>query len=583
MGFIFTENFETDSVTTVGTSNQFGGEALYQVTEFGSAVLGYGPQLATDGITSATLDVTLAKNAVVRKYEVVVKALRADATLVQNVAQVRTQDSTIGVAATVDFGTPRTVSAVRAPNGLQVFTVKTWLGNAFSNSAAYTAARVMSMIGGPQAGQTVVEADPPSTPQTAILPSEVRTERLLVDMVGSANAGQISAGMAVVLPEAPQGLEVRIDGAQPVFTEAGPVSPGQGSALSDTAWNSAGERVVNLGSALAALTGDSIASGDVTFKVVLTSRVPAVLNVRLRPGGQDVHFIRRVQFGSDSNKDLVFESEGVTDVPLDSLPPNLTIEEVRFTASGTFPPERVLPPVGPDSSGVAELVADANRAVLVRLRKLTGLAELTGVRLPLRAGPGGAEAAVALWSNKTADVVEPLEAIPQAVTTPVTLNEGAEGTDEWTTFEFGQPAPIDRANPPWAALLVTRGELNCELAAFVSGGPVDPLGENVVRRGPPTGPWRPLPAPFLTGSTGLGAARGRVRMIGHAAKDSPLAPVKVELPGNLFTAGLTPTAKGVQAVFQPPAPVAQGEPTLRITNHSAGTLTIRDIDVVSTA
>jgi hypothetical protein len=387
--------------------------------------------------------------------------------------------------------------------------------------------------------------------------------------------------MAVVLPESPQGLELRIDGAQPVFTDAGPVAAGPDSALSDSAWNSAGERIVHLGDALAALTGDPTATGTVTFKVVLTSRVPGVLGIRLRPDGQNVHYIRRVLFGSELSKDLTFETEGVTDVPLGSLPPNLTVEEVRFTASGTFPPERVLPPVGPDASGVAGLTVDATRALLVRLRKLTGLAELTGVRLPLRAGQGGAEAAVALWSNKAADVTEPLESIPEAVTTPVTLNEAAEGTDEWTTFEFAQPAPIDRANPPWAALLVTRGELTCELGAFVSGGPVDPLGENVVRRGPPTGPWRPLPAPFLTG-TDLGAARGRVRMIGHAAKDAPLAPVKVELPGNLFSAGVTPTAKGVQALVKPPAPIAQAQPTLRITNYCAGTLTIRDIDVVST-
>lgn len=348
------------------------------------------------------------------------------------------------------------------------------------------------------------------------------------------------------------------------------------------AQRAASERIVHLGDTLAALTGDPTASGAVTFKAVLISRVPGVLGVRLRPGGQNVHYIRRVTFGSESAKELKFESEGRTDVPLSNLPPNLTIEEVRLTASGVFPPERVLPPVGPEPSGVAELVADANRAVLVRLRKQSGLAELTGLRLPLRVGPGGAEAAVALWSNNNAAISEPLEPIPQAATLPVTLDQSPGGEPQWITFEFRQPVPVETNNPPWAALLVKRGELDCELGAIVSGVPVDPLGENVVRRGPPAGPWRPLPAPFLTGTTGLAAARGRIRMMGHAAKEAPLPPVSIALPGNVFSAGVTSTTKGVAVKFRPPVPVTQAAPVLRITNYSTGTLTVRDIDVVST-
>src|SRR5207253_2256227 len=163
-------------------------------------------------------------------------------------------------------------------------------------------------------------------------------------------------------------------------------------------------------------------------------------------GGQDVHFVRRVLFGSESSKDFTFAGEGRTDVALANLPSNLTIEEVRFTASGTFPQERVLPPIGPDAAGLAELVADVNRAILARLRKQSGLAELTGVRLPLTAGADGAEAAVALWSNKSGSVDEPVDAIPQAVSTPVTLNAGAAAGEQWTTFAFPKPVAIDAAN-----------------------------------------------------------------------------------------------------------------------------------------
>jgi hypothetical protein len=566
--------------------NQFGDvavstEASFKMTEFGAVKYTYGPKFTTDGITTASLDITLPKNAVVRQFDVVVGAKRADATLVANVGQVRTQDSILGVSAVIDFGVPRTVSAVRAPENLQIFSVSTWIGAGFAEDSIY-GALVKSMASGPQKGQTVVDAQLPSTARTAIFKSEVRTERLLVEIVGTTDASELSAEMAVVLPESPAGLELRIDNAQPVFTDAGPIESGSSATLTDSDYNSAGERIVHLAEALAALTGDPTSSESVTFKAVLTSRVPGVLGIRLLPGGQNVHYIRRVLFGSEPTKDLAFESEGQTDLPLSSLPPNLTIEEVRFTASGTFPPERVLPPVGPDPAGLAELVADFNRAALVRLRKQTGLVELTGVRLPLKAGSGGAEAAVALWSNKDAAVTEPLEAIAQAVTAPVTIDQATGDEAEWITFEFRQAVPIEALNPPWAALVLTRGELRCELGAVAAGGPVDPLGENVVRRGPPPGPWRPLPVPFLGGSTGLASGRGRIRMIGHAAKEAPLAPVKVELPGNTFSSGVTPTAKGVTASFKPPVPVSQTAPALRITNFIAGTLSIRDVDVVST-
>jgi hypothetical protein len=569
------------------TKTKVGSERASAVEEheFGRHKFGYGAQLTTDGIVSATLDVVLAKNAVVGQFDVIVSAQRAKATVVENVAQVRVQASTLGTSAVVDFGTPRTVSGIQAPEGLEIANVKVWTGAAFATTPLYSA-RVMSRIDRDRsgergtAGEATVDADPPSTPRTAIFDSEVRTERLLVDMAGTADAREIKEGMAVELPEAPQGLELRIDGGQPVFSDAGPVSPGPDSALSDSAWNDAGERLVHLGSALAALTGDPTASGTTTFKVVLTSRVPGVLGIRLRPGGQSVHFVRRVVFGGEANRDFTLDAEGITDLRLGSLPPNLTIEEVRFAASGTFPPERVLPPAGPEAAGVAELVVDATRSLAVRLRKISGLAELTGVRLPLRTGAGGAEASVALWSNKADDTAEPLAAIPQAVTTPVTLQESGDGSEQWTTFEFRQPLPLDRANPPWAVLLVSRGEVSCEVAA--SGALTDPLGENVVRRGPPTGPWRPLPAPFLTGSASLTAARGRVRMIGHAAKDAPMAPVTFGLPPSAFEAAVAPTAKGVRAVVHPPTAVAQAAPTLRITHYHAGTLTIRDVDVVST-
>src|SRR5207253_9371672 len=102
------------------------------------------------------------------------------------------------------------------------------------------------------------------------------------------------------------------------------------------------------------------------------------------------------------------------------------------------------------------------------------------------------------------------------------------------------------------------------------GQPPDPLSQSAVRRGPPSGPWRPLPSPFLTGTTALPTARGRARMVGHASKETPLAPIQVELPGGTAAVGVTPTAKGVPARIQPVPAVMQAAPTIRITNYTAG-------------
>jgi hypothetical protein len=141
---------------------------------------------------------------------------------------------------------------------------------------------------------------------------------------------------------------------------------------------------------------------------------------------------------------------------------------------------------------------------------------------------------------------------------------------------------IDSGEPPWAALLVARGVLAWSLAG--RGAAADPLLDPcVIRRGPPNGPWRALPAP-LQSAAALIDARGRLRLTGHGPKEAPLAPLLVSAAG---TAGpvreVTPTPKGVPAalVFSPG--LAQAQPTLRVVSRVAGSVTLRDIDVISTA
>ena len=66
--------------------------------------------------------------------------------------------------------------------------------------------------------------------------------------------------------------------------------------LSTQSWNSESQRVVDLGPALAALTGNPLDESVATFTATVTSRVPGILDLQLRPGGQDVLRIRRVTF-----------------------------------------------------------------------------------------------------------------------------------------------------------------------------------------------------------------------------------------------------------------------------------------------
>jgi len=520
----------------------------------------FGTQLITDGISSFTLDVTLARNALVRKYDIVVNADRARATVVNAVAQVRAtpspaRDLSGGTAIVVDFGTPRTVSAVSVPSGMTIVRVTPWMGTAFGPEPFFS--------GGSEA--------------TAILRSELRTERLLVEATGSKSGDELAAQMAVVLPEAPSDLEIRIDGGAPVVTLSGPAQPGLGTALSDTAWNRDGERIVHLAEALGKLTGDPTRSENVTFKVVLTSRVPGKLSMRLAEPPPVLSYVRRVTFSGDTTRELSFTEEGTQDVPLESLPAQIAIEEISFTAAGTLPPERTIPPVGPGDADLADLVLDPDRAVCVQLRSTTGLAELTGIRLPLRAGSAGAEMRVLLWKNKEGGI-EPLEPMPEAVSQPLELSVADK--EAWTTFSFKKAVAITTQNPPWAVLTVSRGEVTYSLGA--STGVTDPLHQNVIKRGAPTGPFKPLPLLFQSGTSGFGMVRGRMRLIGHAPKDVAVAPLIVSIVSNESAVEVTPVAKGALArlAFRPA--LAVSHPVLRAISRVPGIVTLRDIDVVST-
>ena len=196
-----------------------------------------------DGVTERSIEIVLHKNAVVKKYEVVIVAAPAHAVTAGEAGQVRTTQSGGSLTVVLDFGTPRTVSAIGAPEGASITSVSTWTGAEFFSPPKYASD-----------GENFVT-----------LPSEVRTERLLVAVSGGPTTDAIANDMVLVLPESPAGIELRIDGAAPVFSQLSAVEPGNTADLSTQSWSSESKRVVDLGPALAAITGDPLDESTVRY------------------------------------------------------------------------------------------------------------------------------------------------------------------------------------------------------------------------------------------------------------------------------------------------------------------------------
>jgi hypothetical protein len=320
-----------------------------------------------------------------------------------------------------------------------------------------------------------------------------------------------------------------------------------------------------------------------------------------------VSYVRRVAFGSDTSKNLVFPEEGLQEIPLDSfptqelpldsngvrVPPNAAaqIQQIHFTVLGNLPPERVLPPIGPDDAKLADLIVNPGRATMVRLPAGTGLQELTAIRLPLLAGSGGAEARVVLWQSAKGAALpaEPDSAVPQGTSDPAQLSESQN--ESWVTFSFKRAVPLDDAHTTyWAALVVSRGQITWPMKA--NAETKDPSDVCELRSGAPAGPWLQLPSPFRNSAgspqRSFARCRGRVRMVGHPPKDAPIAPMFAVLavkdapimPVSKTDVQVTPTQKGSDVILK--SSLLLHNARLRLISQVAGTVTIQNLDVVST-
>ncbi len=561
--------------TLLGLGGQSEFEFLLDAT-LDSGIFGTGVPFAAraaNGATRTNLTIDLPRNALLETLDLKVTATRADLTRAIDVADVRPAVDDPGFAALViDFGTMRTVNQVLFPavgTGLferPVDTAFAWLGTQFAAEAdALVLTATESVSRSVDEASYVLLVHP--------LP-EIRTERLLVKLgvaPESVDLDLLAEQLEVALPELPADLAIRLNGGAPIWEQAGAVELGTSAELSADGWTDAGERLVALADALQPFAGDATASGSQSIVVELESRVPGRL--ALEVAQREELALHRVAFSGDPDLDLDFVQEGATgfDVavahPLGDL---RTARGLRISLAAQPGPERVLPPVGPEPSGLAELVLGGGRAACVRLDGGAGLAELTGIRLPLVTGAAGAEARLVLWEDSGG---VPVTAIPDAVSEPVTIEGEAES---WYTFTL-EPRPFDPAAPPWAALVVSRGEVAWSLASALEDAPP-------VRLGPPEGPWRALPAVFGEGKS-LGPAVGRVRLVGRASETEPLAPFLLTVADAVVALPVTPVDEGLRLEFSE-LNEAQGEVSteplhMEITSRANGVLNVRDVDVIT--
>lgn len=528
-----------------------------------------------NGVAQDEEEISLPRNALVDDFKMVVQALPASRVPLSLIAQVRDGKDQDQDALIIDFGSMVSVAGLSLPDPAVISGVKAWTGAQFATQFTY-----------PRTPDQPLDFEASFT--------EIRTERLLVR--AGISASDALAGGVVFLTDSPSGLELRIDGGPPVWTHPAAVRSGSEATLSEAAWNDKSQRLVDVTAALEALTGDPLApETSATFKLTLSARLPCLLTLT-QHGNPALRRIRRVKFEGSESTNLVIASEGRQTLPLPLPAPSAgrtrLIKEVRMTAAGAFPPDRTLPPVGPEPAlapiapsadarvpvsalvPVAELVIDPGHAICIRPAAAAGLAELLAVRLPLAVGPSGAELRVTVRDSLS---IDPAAEVVSQTSDPVTRDPGAEA---WTSFVFKKAYEVDpAAGMPWLVITAARGAATLA-AAEAPAGVVD-LGE--IRRGPPGGPWQALPLPLTQapGSGGIIAARGRVRLVGLPPKAAPLAPVIVALQGGGGAEPVTPTAKGVAVSLEPAGQVAATTPVLELTALAPGNLTLSGIDVVT--
>lgn len=520
-------------------------------------------------VTSAKLALPLPANALVRDFTVRVQADSAGWMQLGAIGQVRVRDASSGqvqrTTVVVDFGIPLTVAAVQVPEGstFKLRGVWRWRGDSFELKPALWATTDTSGTGG----------------EASVSFAEISTQRLQLELAGALTQQQAEA-LTAQLPVLPEDLELRINGGPPVWSYPEPVRGGtDGWIATGSGATQVTYKDVSLKEAVEPLVGNPDSAANVSLLLELRARVPGRLS--LVAGAINWDLLYRVPLQPDGR--LTFDAEGAQELPLG--PAAKLLREVRLSVVATLPKERAVPAVGPALVPQVELVLDAGRSACVRLPEDV-LAELTALRLPLRAAGGEAEVRAQLLAPVGGSGAEagepgsPLEGL--SVTNPVTLEPLAAGStsEGWTLLPFDKPVALKGA--VWVSLRVTRGTVRWSLGAFAHQADAYP-----VRRGAPTGPWVPLPSAVTTAQVNgqTVTVGGRLHAIGHAPKEHPLAPVQLQvaypsaspLPDPVE---VTPTAKGVAVKLQVSGSVPAQNARLRVVSRTTGTVTVQDLVTV---
>jgi hypothetical protein len=556
---------------------------------FQRAYLRFERPLSVNGALSVERVITLPRNAVVLSpFIATVEAGPADWATAASVAHIRHKDISGDrqdrTSVVVDFGVMRTVAGVALTDTwtLQVLQVKSWAGTAFAPVP------IASGVGDGELSALTIDASTAKLETTlgAEVPfsSEIKTDRLQIDLIGKGDDEQLGKTLLVQLPDLPADLDLKINGGAPVWSAPGAVAapPPGATTAPPPGWTTAPDGLLqqkpDIAAALSAMLGDPSADKSATLDqhVVLAARNPGALELNLPDRAVwRLRYVANVALPSDT---LTFAAEGALSIALKLPDYAARLERVSFTAIGNLPPERVIPPVGPDAAIVpggtgplAELLLDHTHSACVAIPQAGGFGEITALRFPLRVEQGGAEMHVALVAADTDGT--PGVPIQGAITKPVTLD--ASGDESWTTFTLARPFSIDHTALYYAMAVVRRGRVRWAL----TGSPTPSAGQ--VFTGPPAGPWQPLPP---LGE--LAALRGRVRVVGHARRELPLAPILVEINGSGGSGSeITPVQKGVAVQLSEPqaglpaSPDASHLVSLVITSRVAGSITLRDVVV----
>src|SRR5262249_25356534 len=177
---------------------------------------------------------------------------------------------------------------------------------------------------------------------------------------------------------------------------------------------------------LKGLVGDAGGAKEdpVALRITLPARVPGALELALpSAAAQIIRFIVPVPF-DQGTREIKTAEEGRVIVPLPLPDWVARVEKVDATITANLPPERVMPPLGPDEvllarsrTPLAEIMLDRDHGACVEVRAAQSLVELVGVRLPLRAGPQGAEMRAMLLVRDEDN--EPAAPIDGAISKPV--------------------------------------------------------------------------------------------------------------------------------------------------------------------